>query len=289
MGLSNVRERIAALGGTIAIWSLPGKGTTLHLCIPLVQPHAHEQERVNQELATAVHKTRRILRIGIWAAELAAILMLLYTPAFIALWAALICIIAALASWLLAQQYRLQVSLEFGREHTQSIALLSESYGLLSGTLLLGMLYPNYFKLFYYPFDFAFIPMKFIANNVWLVSGFFGVFITAIVVTYVLYARNIDRYYKTLSGKSLREQLRQQFQQLVIDWLAWAIVVGLTVFLLNFLPTISTEPTVQGTGLILLCAWFIIILLKSIRTARWHNVLRVSTERVTQEQKGGSV
>src|SRR5947209_18116506 len=35
MGLSNVRERASTLGGTLAIWSLPGRGTTLHLYIPL--------------------------------------------------------------------------------------------------------------------------------------------------------------------------------------------------------------------------------------------------------------
>jgi signal transduction histidine kinase len=286
MGLPNVRERVAALGGTVAIWSLPGKGTTLHLCIPLVQPHAQEQERANQELATTVRKTRLILRVGIWAAELAAVLVLLYTPVFIALWAVLTCIIVALASWLLAQQYRLQVSLQFGRGHPQNIALLAESYGLLSGTLLLGMLYANYFNSWHSSFDFASIPDMFVTNNAWLLSG---IFIMAIVTTYMLYSRHTDRYYKTLSGKSLREQLRQQFQQVVIDWMAWAVALGLTVFLLGFFKAIQKEPPVQGTGLIFLCAWFIIILLKSIRTVRWHNVLRVPAQRATQEQKGESV
>src|SRR5205807_832136 len=38
MGLSNVRERVNTLGGTLSIWSLPGKGTTLHLYIPLIKP-----------------------------------------------------------------------------------------------------------------------------------------------------------------------------------------------------------------------------------------------------------
>jgi hypothetical protein len=105
----------------------------------------------------------------------------------------------------------------------------------------------------------------------------------------MLYSRHTDRYYKTLSGKSLREQLRQQFQQVVIDWMAWTIALGLTVFLLGFFKAIQKEPSVQGTGLIFLCAWFIIILLQSIRTARWHNVLRVPAQRATREQKGESV
>src|SRR5207249_3872938 len=121
------------------------------------------------------HKTHRILRIGQWAAELAAVLILLYIPASIALWLVLICIIVALACWLWAQQYRLQLALDFGREHARHLALLAESYALLSGSLLLCMLYANYFvplRDYFYP----------------LVFGFFGVFITAIVTTYIRYA-----------------------------------------------------------------------------------------------------
>src|SRR5260370_36951075 len=75
MGLSNVRERINSLGGIMAVWSLPGKGTTLHLCIPLVKPHLQVQEHAKQESATAARKTHRILRAGTLAAELTACLM----------------------------------------------------------------------------------------------------------------------------------------------------------------------------------------------------------------------
>lgn len=87
----------------MAVWSLPGKGTTLHLCIPLVKPHLQAQERTNQEPATATYKTRRILSAGTLAAALAAALILLYTPESIALWAVLTCIVVAFASWLWAQ------------------------------------------------------------------------------------------------------------------------------------------------------------------------------------------
>src|SRR5207244_10266682 len=51
--------------------------------------------------------------------------------------------------------------------------------------------------LWHSPFDFASIPNMFVTNSAWLLSG---IFIMAIVVTYMLYSRHTDRYYKTLSG-----------------------------------------------------------------------------------------
>jgi signal transduction histidine kinase len=287
MGLCNVRERINSLGGIMAVWSLPGKGTTLHLCIPLVKPHLQVQEHAKQESAIAARKTHRILRAGTLAAELAAALMLLYTPASIAVWAVLTCIVAALGSWLWAQQHRLQISLAFGRKHPQHLALLAESYSLLSGILLLCMLYANYFAHLGYSLYPAFALTKFMPDNVWLLGGFCGIFIIAIVVTYVCSAQNSNRYYKTLSQKALQEQVRQQFRQLVIDWMAWALVAGLTVSLLNFFPILPADPTTQSIGFALLFAWFVTILLKSIRIARWHSVLHRLAEPATQE--GGNV
>jgi hypothetical protein len=87
----------------------------------------------------------------------------------------------------------------------------------------------------------------------------------------------------------LQEQVRQQLRQLVIDWLAWIIVAGLTVSLLNIFPVLPADPTTQSIGFALLFAWFIAILLKSIRIARWRSVLRRLAESATTEQQGGGV
>jgi hypothetical protein len=111
----------------------------------------------------------------------------------------------------------------------------------------------------------------------------------AIVVTYVRYVQFSDRYYKTLSKKTREEQVRQQLQQNVIDWLAWTIVTGLTVSLLNFFPTLPSDPTTQGIGFVLLFAWFVTILLKSIHIAHWHSMLHRLAEPAIQGQEGGSV
>jgi hypothetical protein len=98
----------------------------------------------------------------------------------------------------------------------------------------------------------------------------------------------MSRYYKTLSYKEAQEQVRGQLQQLVIDWMAWTIVAALTVLVLNFFPTILAGPAMQSMDLILLSAWFIIILLKSVRIAREHSALHRSAKQATLDKKGGS-
>jgi len=159
---------------------------------------------------------------------------------------------------------------------------LAESYCLLSGTLLLVILYSNYFL--------------FISNSIWSRLGFlavcielvfFAICIAAVATTYVGYARNLSRYYKALSRKALQEQIRKQFQQIVVDWIVWVIIVGLTIVLLNAFPTILTGPPISAMDLALLCVWFLAILMKSLRTARWHHTLAMLNEPAAQDQKGG--
>ncbi len=284
MGLSNVQERVRGLGGTVAVWSLPGKGTTLHLCVPLVRPSSGSQEqRASQSLAGALRQPRRILRGATLAAEVAAVFVLLYTPATIALWAVGICALLALICLLWSQQYSSQLAVEFGRKNAQYLLLRAESYGLLSGILLLCMLWLNYLASLYYPSYFALI-----ASNVWLAASFLGIFIIAIVATSVRYFQDIDRYHKTLSSQALQERLRQQRQQIVIDWLAWAIGVALTIFLLNVFPANLMDPVVHNMGLVVLSAWFIAVLLKSVQIARWHDALRWLAKPALQDQKGDS-
>ena len=291
MGLSNVRERVNDIGGTLKIWSLPGKGTTLHLCIPLVRTQLDEaeQELANQEFAHVVQRTGRILRTGQWIAELAAVLILLAIPAFIAQWVVFICIVLTLILWLWAQQHRLQIALDFGRRDPQYDALLAKSYGLLSGLLLLCILYPSYLLAFH-----SFTP---VVGIIWLASAFYVIFASTILVAYVLYFRYSSRYHASLAGKVLREEIRQQLQRNGIDWTAWVIVLALFLFQLKVMPGILTDATVQGMAFVLLFAWFICLLLKTIRIVYWQRSLRKPTMTTThkhtsqneQEEKGDSI
>ncbi len=272
MGLSNVRERVSALGGTVTIWSLPGQGTTLHLSIPLVKPQTQEQEK--QEVASISGKAQRTLRAGLWAVDLAVALMLLYTPPAIILWPVGVCLVAALVAWFWAQQYRVQFALDFGRTHARHFALLAASYGLLSGILLVGTLYAIYCS-----FPIVLFP------NTWIATGFFSVCVGAILVTYVLSSRNIKLCCTHLSRGQLQEQIRQQVQQVMLDWLVWGSMIAVSVFWLGF-PAGGLASNIRAFVLV---AWFIVILLKSIRITRWQRMLHTLPERPGQEQKEGYV
>lgn len=134
MGLSNVRDRVRVLGGTVAVWSLLGEGTTLHLCIPLLMPPQVRGQRASQQ--------------------------------------------------------------------------------------------------------------------------------------------------------SLREQVKQQLPQLLIDWLAWMVGVALMASFLTMVPTLLKDPSMnliaQSVGLLVLSAWFILVLAKSVRVARRRRLA------IRNQQGGGA-
>jgi signal transduction histidine kinase len=279
MGLSNVRERVRGLGGTLAVWSLPGEGTTLHLCIPLVRLRLESQEQLaSQSFANAIRKPRRILRGGILAAELAAMCVLLYTPAMVALWAIGIGMLLALISLLWSQQYISQLAVEFGHKEAQHFLLGAERYGLLSSILLLCTFWLVYASSYF----------SLTSGYVWLAAGLLGIFTLTLMLTAFRSLQDMDSYYKTLSSHALQEQMQQR-QQIIIDWLAWIIGVALTVFLLGVFPAIWEDQAVHDMGMVVLSVWFLAVLLKSVQIARWQNALRRLAKATLQDQNGGGV
>jgi len=61
MGLENIRQRVLALGGKLAIDSAPGKGTTLRVRIPLVEPAASGEEAMQRQN----HTLNKIFLVGL--------------------------------------------------------------------------------------------------------------------------------------------------------------------------------------------------------------------------------
>lgn len=56
MGLGNIRERVAAVGGTMDVESAPGQGTLLRVLVPLVEPLVQE-DSMNAETKALVKRT----------------------------------------------------------------------------------------------------------------------------------------------------------------------------------------------------------------------------------------
>lgn len=278
MGLSNVRERVDALGGSITVWSLPNQGTTLHACIPLVSPQAHEQELTNQKVTTVAHRAHLALRLGICTIELAAAFILLYTPSPIAPWTTGICIMASIVALLWAQQYRLQIVMDAGRAHPYYTRLLAQSYALFAGILFLCMLYPTYFAA----------SRSFVLGQdsslEWVMPVFFGMFLLITLISYIRSLQNAERYYGTLAYSELRELVQNRTQQGIIDWLAWACGIGLAALQFHLFSDIFQDDTRLAMGSVVLFAWFLITLVKTIRSARWHTVLaRVQKQTIKEE------
>lgn len=283
MGLSNVRERASLLGGNLAIWSMAGEGTTLHLSIPLVKPQEQEQESLNQELTVAVRKTRRVLRIGMRVAELVAVSLLLNIPAMAGWLLATICMIVACVCWLWAKQYTAQIVMNFGRKHAQHFALRAESYSLLTGILLLAMLYP------FYPVDHSDFGMTdALLNRQWLAVAFAILCLCAMAVSYGRAWQSAEQHYRTLTRETLQKQIPRLLQQVVIDWLVWTIVFGLTFLQMDVFPAVIVDsllnPTLQKMGFVVLLAWFIVISAKVIRIARCYSLLRALEEQTSQKR-----
>ena len=267
MGLSNVRERVDALGGSINVWSLPNHGTTLHACIPLAAPQAHKQELTDQKVTTAAHRAHLALCRGLWSIELAAAFILLYTPSPIAPWATGICIMTSIVTLLWAQQYRLQIAMDGGRTHPHYTRLLAQSYGLFAGIVFLCMLYPNYFAA-----SRSFVLGQDL-NLEWVMPVFFGTFILIMLVSYIRSLQNDERYCGTLAYRELRELVQRRTQQIIIDWLAWVCGIGLAVLQFHLFPDLFQDYTTLAMGSVMLFAWFLSTLVKTIHCARWHSVL----------------
>jgi len=282
MGLSNVRERVEELGGTLLLWSMPNQGTTLHLCIPLVNPELQTREQPGRELATAIRKTRYALRIGMYSTEVAAALILLYTPVAIALWLVGLCIIAALISWLWAQLYRFQISLHVGRQQELHFLSLAQSYSLLASILLLIMFYTGYLL-----FTFNQEGLQFVFPGSWIVLFFLIICLVAVGIAYTEYARNLSRYGKILARSALQKQVRRQLQQIIVDWIAWIVAVCLTIIVPNIFSGILTDERLQGMSAALLLAWFLAVLVKSCRIIQWQHRLSLLNEGA--DQKGSVV
>lgn len=283
MGLSNVRERIEALGGTASIWSMAGKGTTLNLCIPLLKPQqpADAQGDTVQEIPAVAGKARRTLMPGVRVAELAAASMLLYIPPWLAFWFVPVCLLLAAGAWLWSQQYRLQVSLDLGVRHAQSFLLRAQSYALLSGVLLLGTLYLNYFIV---PAHRNAYP---VFQRPWqtISTSLIAVLALIIITFYILSLLNMQMHFKLVTLKKQHELVRQQGQQVVIDWLAWGSVTLLAIPLYSWLADILDIRAALNAAL-LLTAWGIINLVKTLRLVAWQQQFHKHDEALRHQEIG---
>lgn len=267
MGMTNMRERARSLGGQLAIWSQPGQGTTLHLYFPLIKEAGKIQPQAEDAQTNgAIARTRKMLDIGMKTVEIAAILVLLYTPAPFAALLIGCAFLVALCAWLWSQRSRMQAMLSIGHNTAHSHFLQAESYALLAGIALLFLSELGYLK--YTVFAHA---------NILLVAGppLIGIGLCAIgfgvAALSSLVAR--ERAYRRMSGQTLQPLLMQKLRESLLDLLVWTLVTILifvfTIVHFYTLPNIGVVGWVEDSGLCVLALWFVCTVIRLLQITRW--------------------
>ncbi|HET8911792.1 MAG TPA: sensor histidine kinase [Ktedonobacteraceae bacterium] len=269
MGLSNVEERIRTLGGSITLWSQIGKGTTLHLCIPLIRLQAEEQKQPERAQSVVSRRLPGLLTSGRLAIQIAAVFILLYIPSEIAAWVVGSCTLVAL------------IHLPWVRRYKQEPQ--SEYYGFLSSTLLLCALWLGYLIPLS---DLA--PFAWMLQNLWLTVSISGIFSVGFLISAWRFIQATESEYMTHASE-IAEKLRQQRQRLAVDWLVWIAGAALTLLLPGIFPDILRDPVIHAMGIVLLSCWGIALLLQSWRLLHWQRAEHQAGRYSQQPQKGEQV
>lgn len=267
MGMANMRERARSLGGQLAIWSQLDQGTTLHLYFPLIKEAGEIHSQVEDTRASgAVARTRKVLGIGMKAIELAAILVLLYTPAPFAALLVGGAFLVALCAWLWSQRARMQVVLSMGRKSAHTFALQAESYALLAGLALLLLSELGYLKY-----------TIFAQANILPIVGppLIGMGLCAIAFGVAaigsLVAR--ERAYRRMPEQTLQPLLMQKLRESLFDLVVWVLVTILifTLTTVHFytLPNIGVVGWVEDSGLFVLALWLVCSIVRLGQITRW--------------------
>jgi signal transduction histidine kinase len=261
MGMPNIHERMRAFHGTVQIWSMPDKGTTLQIAIPLLasSESALEAEQQEPELTTTKH-ARRLLNVGLRLIDVAAVCILLAVPISIERVVLGVCLFLVVSLWLGTQVPRMQVALSLGRNHLQHVSLMAQNDKLLLSLFLVGIFYLGCIRYF------------------WLFSWFLFVVIVLALALAVWYYVLHSRFCQLLTQKELQKFINKQQQQVGLDLLAWLITISGAAFFgfitldLHSIRFNSTMWT-QNAALSFFLLWFIALMLKGIETLYWQQLL----------------
>jgi signal transduction histidine kinase len=259
MGMKNVYERVAALQGTVQVWSRVGQGTTLHVSIPLVKRQQSITAKLEAEDDALVSSkwTRLVARIGIGSLDLVTACILLNVPSTLSLTLIPACLVISFLTWIVAQFQRLPVAISLGRTHAQHLCLLANSYRWLAGIVTLALFYVGYL------------------NYAWLQQPWMLMGIALALLALLLYVLTCEQYGKRLSLAGLRVVIKRQQQEVIIDFLAWLFFVGFASFCGLIAPTIHLTAAYweQNAALLLGVLWLLAIVAKGIQIVRWQYML----------------
>ena len=288
MGLSNLHERAKSLRGAVEVQSAIGKGTTVHIAIPLLEAlrDAQELEQIARENKRAIEQAKRGFQLGENFAPLTIILIVINSmfqdTAHIPLIAIGICVLVVLFGYLQGRYYTTRVSLTLGEENVETLSLRLRAHG-----VRLWML-----RIFVLGLWYALINQKaWIWPYAWLAASIFSLLLIGLfVIEHKAQRRTKGRYYALLPRSELHWEFRQEKQNLARRFRIWLIASGIEaiVVIRTFgVSSVNLSPTTPAGwisyGIItVFISWGITNLVDSIQVKRWEQYF-VNNNTATEE------
>lgn len=260
MGLTNIRERVQILRGSVDIQSRPGD-TTLSLRIPLLRQPELSSE-VSRELdlyTTRVQASQNVVELAILAS---ALCILLTVPIIVILLG--LCI--ALNWFRIAYQERVRATHISGKITSHILELQSKERSLLAGILLLTGL-----CIWYMP---VLLPHRTVFVAVELPLGLSLLCGVLAMLVYLGYHRITKMYYRHLLPDERASQVTQRQSATIASLGVWLFVVVLTLLIGQFDLTLFPHTLAQWSDdatLVLLILWPVIDVIDYLWNRRWKH------------------
>lgn len=267
MGLANMRQRAAALGGTAQVESAPGAGTTLRVRVPLLDPlltldGAANGEETRERLAQA----ERALTTGISGLQLTGLFILTGLPGWVVVLGVAVLGYGYLRAWYLQQWLERRL----GKDHPHVLAVRVRELELGGWLYLLAVAGAWYTTT---------VPRngQHPASQMWIAVGGTVLWGALAIYWFVRWYRTRGRYLGLLRASALREQVEQSERQCAVYLVVWLVVIALIWIVGSFDPVLPPHSYGQWADL---ASLLILVLLpldlavEYAQTWRWKRRLR---------------
>jgi hypothetical protein len=288
MGLSNLHERAKSLRGTVEVQSTIGKGTTIHIAIPLLEAlrDAQELEQIAREDKRAIEQAKRGFQLGENFSPLIIILLVINSifpdTAHIPLIAIGICVLVVFFGYLQGRYYTTRVSLTLSEENVETLSLRLQAHGIRLWLL----------RIFALGLWYALINQKaWILPYAWLIASIFSLLVIGLfVIEHKAQHHTKSRYYALLPRSELHWEFRQESRGLARRFRTWLIASGIEAMIVIrvfVVSSVSLNPTTPAGWInygiiIVFIGWGVTNFVDSIQMKHWEQYF-VNNNTTTEE------
>jgi signal transduction histidine kinase len=279
MGLNNLHERAATLGGSVTIQSGVGKGTTISAVIPLVELWETEHNARQREWALKRNTEQAVW--GFQLSELAGpiafgmIIAALIVNKFMTIppLAIAISVLAIIYGYLHGWYFTTRVMLVTDKQNLDILALQRRMHNARLWLLRVAMAGVWYLFVVYAAWRFS--------SAAWLGAGATAVLAVLFVLEQRLHRHTVSRYYDILSTEELQWEVGQWARATAKSFRIWLIGTGLFIVYdakaLTFPPNMISA-WVAYLLLATILAWGVLRLVDYRQLQRWRARVQQRTE-----------